>query len=114
MPEAKTPSPRLRDDLHSIFARAKMPTNPAIALEILRLADDPGSSAEQFADVIRADVALSARLLEMANAAMYAQREQGTTIKRAVTRMGLRRIRMVALGFQLVHTSTAWGRLGST
>ncbi|MHC5007408.1 MAG: HDOD domain-containing protein [Planctomycetota bacterium] len=102
MPEAKTPSPRLRDDLHSIFARAKMPTNPAIALEILRLADDPGSSAEQFADVIRADVALSARLLEMANAAMYAQREQVTTIKRAVTLMGLRRIRMVALGFQLV------------
>jgi len=102
MRESKTPSARLRDDLHSIFARAKVPTNPAIALEILRLADDPGSSAEQFADVIQADVALSARLLEMANAAMYAQREPVTTIKRAVTLMGLRRIRMVALGFQLV------------
>ena len=47
-------------------------------------------------------MALSARLLEMANAAMYAQREPVTTIKRAVTLMGLRRIRMVALGFQLV------------
>ncbi|MHC4082748.1 MAG: HDOD domain-containing protein [Planctomycetota bacterium] len=102
MQEPKTPSANLRNDLRSIFVRAKVPTNPAIALEILRLADDPASSAEQFADVIRADVALSARLLEMANAAIYAQREPVTTIKRAVTLMGLRRIRMVALGFQLV------------
>jgi len=99
---AITRSHDLRDELRSIFARAKVPTNPAIAAEILRLADEPTSSAEQFAEAIRADAALSARLLEMANAAMYAQREPVTTIRRAVTVMGLRRLRMVALGFQLV------------
>jgi diguanylate cyclase (GGDEF)-like protein len=92
----------LRDQLRSVFSRAKLPTNPAIAVEILRLADDPDSTAEQFADVIRADPALAARLLEMANSASFAQREPVTTIKRAVTLMGLRRIRMAALGFQLV------------
>ncbi len=92
----------LRDQLRSVFSRAKVPTNPAIAMEILRLADDPNSTAEQFAQAIRADAALAARLLEMANTAMFAQREPVTTIKRAVTLLGLRRIRMVALGFQLV------------
>ncbi len=98
-----TAQPRsLRDTLRSVFERARIPTNPTIAMEILRLADDPGSSAEQFAAVIASDPALAARLLEMANTAMYAQREPVTTIKRAVTLLGLRRIRMVALGFQLV------------
>jgi diguanylate cyclase (GGDEF)-like protein len=102
MQEPDTGALNLGGELRSIFARAKVPTNPAIAMEILRLADDPTSSAEQFAEAIRADAALSARLLEMANAAMYAQREPVTTIRRAVTVMGLRRLRMVALGFQLV------------
>jgi diguanylate cyclase (GGDEF)-like protein len=100
--KAITRSHGLRDELRSVFAKAKVPTNPAIAVEILRLADDPTSSAGQFAEAIRADAALSARLLEMANAALYAQQEPVTTIKRAVTMMGLRRLRMVALGFQLV------------
>ncbi len=92
----------LRDQLRSVFSRAKLPTNPAIAVEILRLADDADSTAEQFAELIRADPALAAKLLEMANSAMYGQREPVTSIKRAVTLMGLRRIRMTALGFQLV------------
>ena len=93
----------LRDELHAVFRRVKVvPTNPTVAMEILRLADDPTSSAEQFAKVIQADAALAARLLALANTAHYAQREPVTTIKRAVTLMGLRRIRMAALGFQLV------------
>ncbi len=101
----------LGDTLRSVFERARIPTNPSIAIEILRLADDPGSSADQFAAVITADPALAARLLEMANTAIFAQREPVTTIKRAVTLLGLRRIRMAALGFQLVaHLD----RLGGT
>jgi diguanylate cyclase (GGDEF)-like protein len=102
MEEASNRARALRDELSSVFSKAKVPTNPTVAVEILRLADDPGSTAEQFAEVIQTDPALAARLLELANAAAYAQREPVTTIKRAVTVMGLRRIRAVALGFQLV------------
>ncbi|MEE9129182.1 MAG: HDOD domain-containing protein [Phycisphaerales bacterium] len=92
----------LQDKLRRVFAKAKLPSNPAIAAQILELVNDPNSSAEHFAQAIQADVALAARLLEMANAARFAQRTPATTIQRAVTILGLRRIRMVALGFQLV------------
>ncbi len=92
----------LRDELRSVFRKAKVPTNPTIAMQILRLANDPTSSAEQFAEAIPADVALAARLLEMSNRSNFAQREPVTNIKRAVTLLGLRRIRMAALGFQMV------------
>ena len=88
--------------LRSLFGKTKLPTNPAIAMEILRLADDPTSNAEQFAKVIQTDGALAARLLQMANTAGFGQRAPATSIQRAVTVLGLRRIRMVALGFQLV------------
>ncbi len=92
----------LKDELRKVFAKAKLPSNPAIAAQILDLVHDRNSNAEQFGDVIHADASLSARLLEMANAARFAQRTPATTIHRAVTILGLRRIRMVALGFQLV------------
>lgn len=42
----------LQNELRSVFQKAKLPTNPAIAAEILSLVDDPNSSAEQFASVI--------------------------------------------------------------
>ncbi|MCH8824893.1 MAG: HDOD domain-containing protein [Planctomycetes bacterium] len=92
----------LKDELRKVFAKAKLPSNPAIAAQILELVNDRNSSAEQFGEVIQADASLSARLLEMSNAARFAQRMPATTIHRAVTILGLRRIRMVALGFQLV------------
>lgn len=102
MPDADNGTRSLDDRLRSVFEHAKLPTNPAIAVEILRLSDDPESSAEQFASAIAADPALAGRLLEMANTAHFVQREPVTSIRRAVTLLGLRRIRMVSLGFQLV------------
>lgn len=92
----------LQDELRRVFAKAKLPSNPAIAAQILELVNDPNSTAEQFAQTIQTDVALAARLLGMANSARFAQRTPATTIQRAVTILGLRRIRTVALGFQLV------------
>jgi len=92
----------LRRRVQSVFARAKLPTNPAIAAEILKLVNDPNSTAAQFAGVIRNDAALTARLMTMGNSAQFATRQPVTTIRRAVTVLGLRRIRMAAVSFQLV------------
>ncbi len=92
----------LQDELKSVFQKAKLPTNPAIAVEILSLFDDPNSSAEQFARVIENDPALAARLMKVCNSSYFSQRNPVTSIQRAVTVLGLRRIRMAAVGFQLV------------
>ena len=55
----------LQEKIRSVFARAKMPTNPKIAAEILNLVNDPDSTIEQFARIINADAALAARLMKM-------------------------------------------------
>lgn len=94
-------SPYVRDELPTLVGQPKAPTNPAVAAQILRLADDPNTSSAQFAEVIRTDPALTSRLLETANAARFALRKPAATIGRAVSVLGLRRTRMVALSFQL-------------
>ncbi|MCH8807322.1 MAG: FAD-dependent oxidoreductase [Planctomycetes bacterium] len=90
------------DELRVLFTKAKLPTSPALAAQILELAEDPDSTVEQFAEIIQMDPALAARLLRMTNSAAYAQRTPVTSIRRAVALLGLNRVRTVSLGFQLV------------
>ncbi|MHC4947265.1 MAG: HDOD domain-containing protein [Planctomycetota bacterium] len=103
MPDSKRENPSLTAELEAMFAEATLPTSPALATQILSLIDDPHATAAQFARLIEADPALSARLLRMANSARYGQRHEVTTITRAVTVIGLRQLRVVALGFELVR-----------
>ncbi len=95
-------SDTLQNELRRLFAKAKMPTNPALAVRILELAEDPDSTVDQFSQVIQADAALATRLLRMANSVAYGQRQQVTTIQRAVSFLGVHRVRTVSLGFQLI------------
>ena len=92
----------LRGELKQLFARAKMPSSPALAARILELINDARSSTADFAAVIRTDSALSTRLLKTANSVQFAQRTPVTTIERAVTVLGLHRVKTISLGFQLV------------
>jgi two-component system, cell cycle response regulator len=92
----------IKDELRALFARAKMPTNPAVASAILKLSASETSNAKDFADLIRTDPSLAIRILKSANSARFAQRTQVTTIERAVTILGLSRVKATALGFQLI------------
>lgn len=89
--------------MRELFARAKMPTNPVLATRILELIRDPKSSSADFGSAIRTDAALSAKLLKTANSVHFAQRNPVTTVERAVTVIGLNRVKTVSLGFQLVE-----------
>lgn len=102
MQRQSTRSHSLKDELQSLFLKAKLPTNPAIAAQIISLVEDPNSSAEQFARVIENDPALAASLIKVGNSSFFSQRHPVTSIQRAVTVLGLRRIRMAAVSFQLV------------
>ncbi len=102
-------SKTLQHELQQLFAKAKMPSSPELASRILELAEDPDSTVDQFADIIQMDPALAARLLSMTNSAAFGQRREVTTIQRAISLLGINRVRTVSLGFQLVGHL---GRLG--
>lgn len=92
----------LQNQLRDLFTRARMPSSPALAARILELAEKPDSTVDQFADLIQIDPALAARLLKMTNSAAFGQRQEVTSIQRAVSLLGINRVRTVSLGFQLV------------
>ncbi len=70
---------------------------PAAYVKLNELVEDPTSSADDIAHVITQDVALTARLLRVANSPMYGLSTQIDTVSRAVTVLGTQQVRDLAL-----------------
>jgi len=70
-----------------------LPTFPDVAIQARSAADDVNTTAHQLADIINTDVALSARLLKVANSPLYRARNKIDNIQIAITRMGNRVVR---------------------
>ena len=94
--------PALRNQLRQLFAKAKMPSSPSVAAQILALIKDTRSNASDFGALIRTDPMLAARLLKTANSAQFVQREPVTTCERAIMLLGMNRVKTISLGFELV------------
>ncbi|NMC20094.1 MAG: HDOD domain-containing protein, partial [Thermogutta sp.] len=72
-------------------------TLPQVALNILRVADDPNSSAADLKSVMEADAALSARVIRCVNSSAYGLRSKITNLQQAVAYLGLKQIRNLAV-----------------
>lgn len=78
-----------------------LPVLPQAVSQVLRLADDPNSSARDLERVIERDPAITAKILKAANSAYYGGANV-PTISRAITFLGMNAVRslMVSLAFQ--------------
>ena len=74
-----------------------LPTPPIAVLEIMRRADDPDVALADIVTLIESEVSIAVQVLRMANSALYAPVSEITTIGRAMTTLGLRTIRLLAL-----------------
>lgn len=79
------------DDVES--GKLILPTLPEVALKVREVVDDPNATAAQLADIIVTDAALSARLLKVANSALYRGRVAIDSVQMAVSRLGLTMVR---------------------
>jgi HD-like signal output (HDOD) protein len=70
-----------------------LPTLPEVALQVRDVVDDPNVTASALADIITTDAALSARLLKVANSALYRGRVTVDSVQMAVSRLGLKMVR---------------------
>jgi HD-like signal output (HDOD) protein len=70
-----------------------LPTLPEVALQVRDVVDDPNVTATRLADIIITDAALSARLLKVANSALYCGRLAVDSVQMAVSRLGLKMVR---------------------
>ena len=79
-----------------------LPSPPDIATKISRLAEDPRSCAADIAQVVRKDPSTAARILRLVNSSYFGLRSQVTTLTHAVSVLGLKVIRSVALSVSVV------------
>ena len=78
-----------------------LPAMPQVASKVLELSSDPNTSARQLQQVIADDQAMTARILKIANSAMYSCSRKIKTLTEAIVMLGFNSIR------SLVVTSAA-------
>ena len=88
--------------LKKVVKGPRLPSLPAVALELIDLAQQPDVEISRLADAVRSDPALSSKVLRTVNSSFYAQAETISTISRALVVLGLNAVRTLALGFTLV------------
>jgi putative nucleotidyltransferase with HDIG domain len=76
---------------------------PEVVVRINTLVDDPRSSAEDIGRAVAQDAALTARLLTLANSAMFGMQRKIDTVGRAVAVLGTRQVRDLTLGLSAVR-----------
>lgn len=95
------------DDLEN--DRLPMPTLPEVAIRVRETADDENASISEVARIIETDAALSARIVQVGNSALYRGVSQAETVQAAAMRMGLDTVRTLATSlvmkqlFQATH-----------
>lgn len=91
-----------RPTLESLFVDADaLPSPPVTVLEVVRKSEDPDITIPKLAKLIELDVALSVQIVRMSNSALYSPAKEITTVERALTTLGLRSVRLLALSSSL-------------
>lgn len=76
-------------------------TLPEVTMKIIKLVEDPESTAQDLNQVISSDPALGARILKVVNSAFYGLPGQIGSINRAVVLLGLNAVKNIAIAASL-------------
>src|ERR1700722_19569413 len=85
-------------------ASVNFPSATALAQQIIALAGDPQIDISQVATAIGRDPSLAAKLLRVANSALYSRQRKSTNLRQALIVLGLHGATTLALGFSLLGT----------
>ncbi len=85
-----------------------LPTLPEVALKVRDAAEQENSTAQDLADIIATDAAISARLLQVANSPLYRPRTPIENIQMAVARLGNKLVKslVTSLAMKQIYQAT--------
>ena len=98
--------------LERVIRSPRLPSLPAIALEVIDLVQDDSVSIKQIAETIQNDPAMSGKILKTVNSSFYGQSKSISTISQALVVLGLNSVKTLALGFTLVPNLKDAGATG--
>src|SRR4051794_6723040 len=85
-----------------LLSCATLPTLPAAAMYVLKLAQEDKAEMDDLAQMIARDPALSVKILRAVNSPFYGLGQKVSTISQAVVLLGLHAVKTMVLGFSLV------------
>lgn len=91
----ETPDPEIRRaELRATLGRlsrtGELPTLPSVATSALSIARDPEADVDRLCRAIQTDIGIAARVLRVANSAIYGRRTVCKSLRDAVTTVGMR------------------------
>ncbi len=89
--------------LERIKGCTTLPSLPAIAVQVLELAQKEEADIAEIARVISKDPALSGKILRTVNSSFYGRSQTVSTISQALVILGLQSVKTLVLGFSLVN-----------
>src|SRR3954449_13046865 len=89
--------------VQKIRACPNLPSLPAIAVQVLELAQKADVDIAEIARIISKDPALSSKILRTVNSSFYARSQHVSTISHALVILGLQSVKTLVLGFSLVN-----------
>jgi len=81
---------------------------PQTLAEVLRVAKDDGSSAQDMANVLRRDPSMTARVLKVVNSPFYGAGREINSMSQAVVTMGMRAVTALALSTSIYDMTNKW------
>jgi diguanylate cyclase (GGDEF)-like protein len=99
----------IRQTFEELKLTNRLPSPPGVGMRVLEITRGEDFSADDIANAIMADSALTGRLLKIANSAQSGPGQPITTVSEATMRLGVRSVRNVALGLSLISANRSGG-----
>ncbi|QDU08645.1 GGDEF domain-containing protein [Gimesia aquarii] len=96
-----------------IWSSDQLPTLPAVAVKLLELSKDSDTDIKDVIETIKADPAITAKILKASNSSFFSLRSECKGIERAVPLLGTMVVTSLALSFSLSESAITEGPLKS-
>lgn len=91
-------TPEQEEDFQTLLAQVKeLQPLPAVAVRLISMAEDARFSAQDLADTVRVDQALTLNVLRLSNSSFFGLPRRITSIREAIVLLGFREVRSLAL-----------------
>jgi HD-like signal output (HDOD) protein len=88
-----------------------LPPLPHVAAQAISLVEDPDTTAGQLTSLLGKDTALAARVLKIANSAMFSMQREITTLNQAIMIIGFKALKGVIVAATLRQLNRTFGKL---
>ena len=105
------PELRLRESVAD--GTLKLPVLPAVAANVLAMSQSEDSDAARLAALIQKDPALASNVLRIVNTAAFRGAAEIVALQQAIARLGMARIREIALSLRYSRSKCLGGRPGN-